>query len=182
MYGFPRYALSPAINKCQFASESSSPTSRRPSDDDEDDLPYPRPLPRSSFLTPDFTPTSYLSTYAHNRYQTLEDLRNELRQRSQDLAAELLQLVNTDYHDYLSLGDSLRGGGEKVEEVKVGVLAFRGGVEEGREKVRVRRVEVEGLLGERRRIRKDIRLGRGLVEVDRRLEELEGRLLLGSQP
>jgi conserved oligomeric Golgi complex subunit 2 len=82
----------------------------------------------------------------------------------------------------LSLGDSLRGGEEKVEEVKVGVLAFRGGVEEVREKVRVRRVEVGGLLGERRRIRKEIRLGRGLVEVDRRLEELEGRLLLGSQP
>ncbi|KAI9771056.1 MAG: hypothetical protein M1839_002953 [Geoglossum umbratile] len=170
------------MSKFYFGSESSSPTSRRPSDDDEDDLPYPRPLPRSSFLTPDFTPTSYLSTHAHNRYQTLEDLRAELRQRSQDLAAELLQLVNTDYHDYLSLGDSLRGGGDKVEEVKVGVLAFRGGLEEVREKVRVRRVEVEGLLEERRRVRREIWLGRGLVEVDRRLGELEGRLLLGSQP
>ncbi|KAI9763934.1 MAG: hypothetical protein M1840_008968 [Geoglossum simile] len=171
----------PAINKYQFASGSSSPTSRR-SSDDEDDLPYPRPLPRSSFLTPDFTPTSYLSIHAHNRHQTLGDLRTELRQRSQYLAAELLQLVNTDYHDYLSLGDSLRGGGEKVEEVKVGVLAFRGGVEEVREKVRTMKVEVGGLLGERRRIRKEIRLGRGLVELDRRLAELEGRLLLGSQP
>ncbi|KAI9863635.1 MAG: hypothetical protein M1813_003658 [Trichoglossum hirsutum] len=173
------------MSKFYFGSESSSPTSlRRPSsdDDEEDDLPYPRPLPRSSFLTPDFTPTTFLSTHAHNRYQTLEDLRNELRQRSQELAAELIQLVNTDYHDYLSLGDSLRGGGEKVEEVKVGVLAFRGGLEEVRGKVRERKGEVEGLLRDRRRIRRGIWVGRGLVEVDRRLGELEGRLLLGSQP
>ncbi|KAH0545283.1 hypothetical protein FGG08_000582 [Glutinoglossum americanum] len=175
------------MSKFYFGSSSSSPTSpHRPSssddDDEEDDLPYPRPLPRSSFLTPTFTPTAFLSTHAHNRHQTLEDLRSELRQRSQDLAAELVQLVNADYHDYLSLGDSLRGGGEKVEEVTVGVLAFRGGVEEVREKVRGRRAEVEGLLAERRRVRKEIWVGRGLVEVDRRLGELEEKLLLGSLP
>ncbi len=43
----------------------------------------------------------------HNRHQTLEDLRSELRARSQLLTKELLDLVNSNYQDFLSLGSSL---------------------------------------------------------------------------
>ena len=151
------------------------------SDDDssEDNLPYPKPLTRASFLTPDFDPATYLSTL-HNRHQTLEDLRAELRTRSQDINKELLDLVNENYQDFLSLGSSLKGGDEKVEEVRLGLLGFRREVESLRGKVDGRRKEVEELVEDRRRIREDIQVGRRLLEIERKIGDLEGRLLLVS--
>ncbi|MCJ1287623.1 hypothetical protein MMC26_006975 [Xylographa opegraphella] len=147
--------------------------------DDDTPLPYPKPLARSAFLTPDFSPTGFLSSL-HNRHQTLEDLRSELRTRSQELNKELLDLVNDNYQDFLGLGGSLRGGEEKVEEVRVGLLGFKREVDTLKDKVEGRRKEVEGLLEERRAIAKEVRTGRELLEIDSRLEDLEERLMVGS--
>ena len=147
--------------------------------DSSTDLPYPKPLTRASFLTPTFSPTAFLSSL-HNRHQTLEDLRAELRTRSQELNKELLDLVNENYQDFLSLGSSLQGGEEKVEEVRVGLLGFRRDVEGLKRKVEGRRSKVEELVEQRKRIRKEVQLGRGLLEVEEKVEELEARLLVAS--
>lgn len=131
-------------------------------------------------MTPDFDPTIFLSNL-HNRFQTLEDLRSELRTRSQDLNKELLDLVNEKYQDFLSLGSSLKGGDEKIEEVKVGLLGFKREVEGVKAKVSERKDEVGRLVEERMSIRKQMHLGRSLIEVDRRLEALEDQLMLTSK-
>ncbi|TEY39958.1 hypothetical protein BOTCAL_0446g00060 [Botryotinia calthae] len=149
------------------------------SSDDEDNLPYPEALPRSDFLAPAFDAPTYLSTLS-DRHQTLEDLRSDLRERSQGLSKELLDLVNTNYEQFLSLGSDLKGGEEKVEDVRVGLLGFKRGVEDVRGKVRERKLEVEGLLDEKKSVTKEIALGRKLLEVDSRLEELEDRLMVAS--
>ncbi|KAH8649622.1 oligomeric golgi complex component, COG2-domain-containing protein [Tricladium varicosporioides] len=149
------------------------------SSDDEDNLPYPEALPRSDFLAPGFDAPTYLSTLS-DRHQTLEDLRSDLRERSQALSKELLDLVNTNYEQFLSLGSDLKGGEEKVEDVRVGLLGFKRGVEDVRGKVRERKVEVEGLLQDKKAVGKQIALGRKLLEVDSRLEELEDRLMVSS--
>ena len=149
------------------------------SEDDEDNLPYPEALPRSDFLKPTFHAPSYLSTLS-DRHQTLEDLRSDLRERSQALSKELLDLVNTNYEQFLSLGSDLKGGEEKVEDVRVGLLGFKRGVEDVRGKVRERKVEVDGLLDEKKGISREIALGRKLLEVGARLEELEDKLMVAS--
>jgi hypothetical protein len=149
------------------------------SSDDEDNLPYPEALPRSDFLSPDFDAPAYLSTLA-DRHQTLEDLRLDLRERSHALSQELLDLVNTNYEQFLSLGSDLKGGEEKVEDVRVGLLGFKRGVEDVRGKVRERKVEVETLLTEKKGIGREVAVGRKLLEVDARLEELEDRLMVSS--
>ncbi|KAK8203569.1 hypothetical protein M8818_005216 [Zalaria obscura] len=149
------------------------------SSDDEDTLPYPAPLPRSDFLSPNFSPQDYLSTL-HNRHQTLEDLRSDLRVRSQELSKELLDLVNGNYEEFLSLGSTLRGGDDKVEEVRVGVLGFRREVEGVRDRVAEREREVRLLVEERKGLRKGVATGRKLLDIDERLTELEGRLM-GAQ-
>jgi hypothetical protein len=148
--------------------------SRSGSDDDEDldTLPYPAPLQRNDFLAQDFSPSTYLSTLS-NRHQTLEDLRSELRSRSQLLSKELLDLVNSNYQDFLNLGNSLNGGEEKVEEVRVGLLGFRKEVDGLKKVVDEREQEVGGLLEERRDVRVKIELGRRLIDYDARLRELE---------
>lgn len=149
------------------------------SSDDEDNLPYPEALPRSDFLSKDFDAPTYLSTLA-DRHQTLEDLRTDLRERSQALSQELLDLVNTNYEQFLSLGSDLKGGDERVEDVRMGLLGFKRGVEDVRTKVRERKHEVETLLIEKKDISKDIAFGRKLLELDARLEDLEDRLMVSS--
>jgi len=165
---------SPNMSKFYFGSNSGNVSS-----DDEDNLPYPEALPRSDFLAPSFSAPDYLSTLS-NRHQTLEDLRSDLRERSQALSKELLDLVNTNYEQFLSLGSDLKGGEEKVEDVRVGLLGFKRGVEDVRGKVRERKVEVEELLKDKRSVSQQIALGRKLLEVDSRLEDLEDRLMVAS--
>ncbi|KAH7388908.1 oligomeric golgi complex component, COG2-domain-containing protein [Cadophora sp. MPI-SDFR-AT-0126] len=99
------------MSKFYFGGASGSVSS-----DDEDNLPYPEALPRSDFLAPTFSAPAYLSTLS-DRHQTLEDLRSDLRERSQALSKELLDLVNTNYEQFLSLGSDLKGGEEKLLEV-----------------------------------------------------------------
>ena len=74
----------------------------------------------------------------------------------------------------------MKGGDEKVEEVRLGLLGFRREVEGLRGKVDGRRKEVEELVEERRRIRESVQLGRRLLEIERKIGDLEGRLMLAS--
>lgn len=76
------------------------------------------------------------------------------------------------------MGSSLHGGEEKVEEVRLGLLGFKRDVEGLRDKVEERRKEVEELIAERKRIRSEIQIGRLLLEVDDRIQELERRLMV----
>lgn len=153
------------------------------SSDTEDDapLPFPAALPRTDFLATEFQPAAYLSALPH-RHQTLEDLRSDLRERTATISSELLELVNSNYTAFLSLGSELRGGDEKVEDVKVSLLGFRRAVEEVKEKVSERRRDAESLTNELRDIRSDIEQGRAMLEVSERLSSLEETLALDSLP
>lgn len=149
-------------------------------DDDTSGLPFPEPLSRASFLSPDFNPAAYLSSLT-NRHQSLEDLRQELRDLDQLLSRELLDLVNENYQDFLSLGTALQGGEEKVEQVRVGLLAFQRDVQSIRDKVEARQTEVEELLNEKKRLRANANIGHALLDFADRVEELEKRLMIGEQ-
>jgi hypothetical protein len=173
-----RRVHSPRTNTVQLntpSSRSSGSVTSQPSSDDFDNLPYPQPLQRSAFLSPGFSPSAYLSTL-QNRHQTLSDLRAELRTRSQTLAKELLDLVNNEYQAFLHLGGDLRGGEEKVEEVRVGVLGFVKGLTTVRGAVEGRQETLAELVEERERIRRDKEVAKDLIEVHTRIGELEETL------
>ncbi|KAK7407969.1 hypothetical protein QQX98_009886 [Neonectria punicea] len=150
-------------------------------DDDDAPLPFPEALPRSDFLAPDFQPAPYLSALS-NRHQTLEDLRSDLRDRSAAISSELLELVNSNYTAFLSLGNELRGGDDKIEDIKVALLGFRRAVEEVKTRVATRKEETQTLSEELRGIRSAIEQGRKMIEVSERLSSLEERLALTSLP
>ncbi|KAL4722899.1 hypothetical protein ACLX1H_010139 [Fusarium chlamydosporum] len=149
--------------------------------DDDAPLPFPEALPRADFLAEDFQPAAYLSALPH-RHQTLEDLRSDLRDRSAAISSELLELVNSNYTAFLSLGSELRGGDDKVEDVKVSLLGFRRAVEEVKTKVTERKEETNTLNGELRGVRSAIEKGRKMMELSERLASLEERLSLDSLP
>lgn len=165
-----------------FNLPSSNNTSSNSSDiGDDAPLPFPAALPRSDFLKPDFEPAAYLSALS-DRHQTLEDLRSDLRDRSAAISAELLELVNSNYTAFLSLGNELRGGDDKVEDVKVAMLGFRRAVEDVKGKVTARKDETANLNDELKDVRSNIEQGRKMLELSDRLSSLEERLTLDSLP
>jgi conserved oligomeric Golgi complex subunit 2 len=72
----------------------------------------------------------------------------------------------------------LKGGDERVEEVRVGLLGFRKEVESLRSAVVEREEEVQKLVEERRRIGAQVAVGRRLVEYEARLRGLEELLVI----
>lgn len=175
-------AVSPLPQRPGSAASASSDLASFVSDAGDDaPLPFPTALPRSDFLAADFQPAAYLSTLPR-RHQTLEDLRSDLRDRSTAISAELLELVNANYTAFLSLGNDLRGGDERVEDVKVALLGFRRGVDEVKAKVAKRRDEAQTLNQELRSVRSSIQRGRKMIELSDRLSALEERLSVDSLP
>lgn len=158
-----------------------SPSSDSSDGDDDAPLPFPEALPRADFLAPDFQPATYLSALSH-RHQTLEDLRSDLRDRSAAISSELLELVNSNYTAFLSLGNELRGGDDKVEDVKVALLGFRRAVEEVKGRVAARKTETQSLNGELRQVQSTIEQGRKMIELSERVTALEERLAVDSTP
>lgn len=74
----------------------------------------------------------------------------------------------------------MKGGDEKIEEVRLGLLGFKREVEGLKGKIEERRGEMETLVGERKRIREQVQVGRQLLEVETKIGALEARLVLGS--
>lgn len=167
----------PRGNSRAFALPSSSSSSD--TEDDDAPLPFPAALPRTDFLAPDFDAAAYLSSLPH-RHQTLEDLRSDLRERSAAISAELLELVNANYTSFLSLGSELKGGEDRVEDVRVALLGFRRAVEEIKGRVGERARDVGSLNRELGGVRTEIEVGRKMLELDERVEALEGRLAVGG--
>lgn len=163
-------------NQFYFGGDSTSVTSN---EEDADDTIQQEALPRSDFLAEKFDASEYLSTLA-DRHQTLEDLKEDLNERSQSLSKELLDLVNDNYEQFLSLGSDLRGGEEKVEDLRVGMLGLKRGFEEVKSQVTQRRQKVDELLDEKKDIAQQINTGRKMLELDARMEELEERLMMAS--
>ena len=75
----------------------------------------------------------------------------------------------------------MKGGEEKVEEVRLGLLGFKREIDGMRGKVTERRKEVGELFSEKKDIAKEMRIGRGLLEVNSKLEELEESLNIGTK-
>ncbi|KAI1420055.1 oligomeric golgi complex component, COG2-domain-containing protein [Xylaria sp. FL1777] len=179
----PPSLVTPTPNRPQssrtFALPSSPSTSSGTESEDDTPLPFPAALPRTDFLAPTFSAAEYLSSLPH-RHQTLEDLRSDLRERSAAIGTELLELVNANYASFLGLGDELRGGEDRVEDVRVALLGFRRAVEEVRSRARERGVEATGLTRELGAVRREVEMGRKMIELDDRISALEGRLAIGS--
>ncbi|OLL21782.1 Conserved oligomeric Golgi complex subunit 2 [Neolecta irregularis DAH-3] len=150
------------------------------SEDDELDfnsLPFPKPIPKRAFVSPDFNPDEFLST--SHRHQTLRDIQSELRLRAQSLKNELVELVNRDYEDFVGLGGSLKGGEEKIDRVIKELESFikdaRGLSDRAWSNLKVMDEKME----EKRRLKDERDLFRGFLFLLQHIEEME--MLLESR-
>jgi hypothetical protein len=67
-----------------------------------------------------------------------------------------------------------------VEEVRVGLLSFQRELGLIRSKVESRRHDVATLLEDKRSLKQEIMVGRALLEIAERIEDLEGHLMIGE--
>ncbi|RMD40919.1 hypothetical protein DV735_g4197, partial [Chaetothyriales sp. CBS 134920] len=135
-------------------------------------LPFPKPLPRSAFLNPDFDAADFLANLT-SRFQTLDDLQTELRQLSTTIQTELVDLVNDHYEEFLSLGGSLSGGDEQVEELRLGLMGVERELAALKERVVGERDRLAAAMEAKREVVREANVGRRLLAVDRLLAELE---------
>ncbi|CEP12983.1 hypothetical protein [Parasitella parasitica] len=91
-------------------------------EEDEDDkfISSVQPLPknaieRSAFAAPDFEPDAFLSS---RRHLGLERLKAELNTRLKQLKADLVELINRDYQDFINLSTNLKGVDKEIEQLK----------------------------------------------------------------
>jgi conserved oligomeric Golgi complex subunit 2 len=134
-------------------------------------------LNRSEFIGPDFDPKTFLANLS-DRYQTIEDLRSELQELGRSLGSELSDLVNHNYQAFLSLGGTLQGGEEKVEEIRLGLLGFQRELTSVRDNVDSRRKEIAGLIHEKTLLMARIQKGKSLLCIAEQIEHLEANLMI----
>ncbi|ODQ79929.1 hypothetical protein BABINDRAFT_161595 [Babjeviella inositovora NRRL Y-12698] len=92
---------------------------------DTEDFPFPRAVSRESFAegtVGDFSPDEFL--YKHHRFSALDDLHDELGKLLQQLDTELLNLVNNDYNDFISLGHSIDGGLDIINSIEIDLSSY----------------------------------------------------------
>jgi hypothetical protein len=118
------------------------------------DLPSLQPLSHTNaFLSAEsFDPDAFLLTRAHI---PLEELRGELREYLGQLREELVQLINDDYEEFISLGTGLRGEEERL--IRLGKPLAQLGEEVGgvREMLLEQQIIVQEKLDQRAELREE---------------------------
>ncbi|KZO95535.1 COG complex component [Calocera viscosa TUFC12733] len=127
------------------------------------------------FLVDDFL----LTRAAHT---SLPDLRTELREYLAQLKEELIELINRDYGDIVSLGTDLRGEGERLERLGKPILGMKLEVERARGELDEVKAVVRDKLAERTALRDEKVLLQLLLTLSESLVRLESLLAIASPP
>jgi hypothetical protein len=127
------------------------------------DLPSLHPLDHSHpLLSPasssSFDPDAFLLSRLP---APLTDLRDELRAYQAQLKAELVELINLDYREFVELGTGLKGEGKRLERVRRPLTGIRQDVET----VRTELQSSEGRLREMLEQRAGLREEKTLVQL-----------------
>ncbi len=85
----------------------------------------------------------------------LEELRGELRAYLGQLREELVQLINDDYEEFISLGTGLRGEGERLRRLKKPLKGLSEEVDVVRSVLVEHQEAVQGRLNERAALREE---------------------------
>ncbi|ORY35805.1 oligomeric golgi complex component, COG2-domain-containing protein [Naematelia encephala] len=128
------------------------------------DLPSLQPLSHAHPLltAPDFSADTFLLSRIHI---PLDELRGELRQYLSVLREELVQLINDDYEEFISLGTGLKGEGERLRRLERPLRALAEDVDGVKAALSRQEEAVQGKLDERAALREE----RALLDLLQRL-------------
>ncbi|BEI94590.1 uncharacterized protein CcaverHIS019_0701620 [Cutaneotrichosporon cavernicola] len=134
------------------------------------DLPSLLPLSRDHALLSGskFDVDAFLLSRIHI---PLDELRGELRSYLAELREELVQLINDDYEEFISLGTGLRGETERLRGLERPLGLLRGEVETVRDVLKYHQDAVQAKLDERAALREE----KALLDLLQRLFETLAR-------
>ncbi|ODV82151.1 uncharacterized protein CANTADRAFT_24791 [Suhomyces tanzawaensis NRRL Y-17324] len=87
-------------------------------------FPFPVSINRTDFKTFDQSNIDEF-LYKYHRYTSIDVLIKELSALSKELNQSLLDLVNSDYDDFIRLGKSINGGVELIDSVSSDLKSFK---------------------------------------------------------
>jgi hypothetical protein len=98
-----------------YTSEQKSwPNFSSPTENTKTPLPFPQPLNREMFTTPEFNADNFL---ANRRHLPLDELKKELIVHLKSLKSDLVEMINRDYSSFVDLSTNLKGVDKVIEEV-----------------------------------------------------------------
>jgi hypothetical protein len=133
---------------------ASSSTLGDESPDHSLDLPSLEPLSHgnSHLASNDFNADAFLLSRLHI---PLEELRSELRVYLAELREELVQLINDDYEQFISLGTGLRGEAERLQGLRIPLSQITSEVMAVRDVLFAQEKAIQAKLDERHQLREE---------------------------
>ncbi|KAL4073878.1 oligomeric golgi complex component, COG2-domain-containing protein [Scleroderma citrinum] len=122
-----------------------------------------------------FDVENFLLSRAHT---SLPELRAELRDYLSSLKEELVQLINHDYEDFISLSTDLREEGVRLEKMKAPLSALRQQIMVARKGLQDTQDAVQAKLVARAKLREEKALLHLLLEISESVSRLESLLLI----
>lgn len=146
------------------------------------DLPSLHPLDHSHpLLSPTSTSTFDPDAFLLSRLPApLTELRDELRAYQAQLRAELVELINLDYREFVELGTGLKGEGKRLERVRRPLTGIRQDVETVRTELQASEGRLREMLEQRAGLREEKTLVQLLLSLTDSLSRTE--TLLGIAP
>lgn len=133
---------------------------------------------KEALAAPDFAPESFIADC--RRRVPLESLLTDLRAFAATLEHELVELINEDYADFVSLSSNLTGIDRQVSDLRTGLLALRKDLMAVRAAVHGAISEVENKLDEKRHAARKQAALQLMVNTSKTLAKIE-RLLQGGE-
>ncbi|KAK3806415.1 MAG: oligomeric golgi complex component, COG2-domain-containing protein [Benniella sp.] len=81
----------------------------------ENDFPLSLGIDRAALIAPDFNTDEFLSA---RRHLPLEELKSQLTSHMKELKTELIELINSDYADFINLSTNLNGVDRMMEDLR----------------------------------------------------------------
>ncbi|CAG8671900.1 10692_t:CDS:10, partial [Funneliformis caledonium] len=141
-------------------------------------LPFPQPLNREMFATPEFNADNFL---ANRRHLPLDELKKELIAHLKSLKSELVEMINRDYSSFVDLSTNLKGVDKVIEEVARPLGKMREEVEGVRMILQGVIDSLENQLAYRASIREKKASLQLLINIHESVRKVENLLLISSE-
>ncbi|CAO3569691.1 unnamed protein product [Mortierella alpina] len=143
----------------------------------ENDFPLSMGIDRAALTAPDFDTDEFLSA---RRHLPLEELKAQLIAHMKELKTELIELINSDYADFINLSTNLNGVDRMMEELRKPLDRMKGDAIAVKSNLQSIVESLEQKLGHRAEIREKKACLQLLLNISESVSKVEGLLQISG--
>ncbi|KAF9949592.1 Conserved oligomeric Golgi complex subunit 2, partial [Mortierella alpina] len=143
----------------------------------ENDFPLSIGIDRAALTAPDFDTDEFLSA---RRHLPLEELKSQLIAHMKELKTELIELINSDYADFINLSTNLNGVDRMMEELRKPLDRMKGDAIAVKSNLQSVVESLEQKLGHRAEIREKKACLQLLLNISESVAKVEGLLQISG--